>query len=439
MKWTPQDRAVLKTLSKTQSDADLSVFFGVSQPAIRRARQRFAPDSVTRRERLAVCEAVKVPEVFPMDHNGETVWIGPDGLPRKWNGHEWAVCTSPGPIGQVGPIGCSGAETSGYIDAEVVGPAGAVGPVGGCCGGCPVGEPGEPGPAGSDVDPLIEKAKTVPTEFGHIPLDVFDGDAWTKIGLVSDTHLCCREERLDALNAQYDLFVREGVRDVFHAGNIVDGYLPRINGASVLETSIDGQALYCAHHYPVRAGITTHFITGDDHEGWWQKEGFNFGAYLQMVAERLGRKDLKYIGHVEADVELRCGEFVNRMKIQHPGGGSAYARSYKGQKMVESFQGGEKPAILVQGHYHVSGYSFDRNVHIVGMPGFKDQDMFTRKQHLRCEIGGVILEFKMSSVTGAITRIRPEYNMFFDRGFYKKFLPSDGVLRGDPTVVKCGK
>jgi len=289
------------------------------------------------------------------------------------------------------------------------------------------------------VDPLIEAAKTIPAEFGNIPLDVFDGDAWTKIGLVSDTHLCCREERLDALHAQYDLFQREGVKDVFHAGNIVDGYIPRINGASVIETSIDGQALYCARNYPQRDGITTHFITGDDHEGWWQKEGFNFGAYLQMVCERLQRFDMKYIGHVEADVELKCGEFINRMKIQHPGGGSAYARSYKGQKMVESFQGGEKPAILVQGHYHVSGYSFDRNVHIVGMPGFKDQDMFTRKQHLRCEIGGVILEFKMSSQTGAITRIRPEFNMFFDRGFYKKFLPSDSMLRGAPKTIITGK
>lgn len=295
----------------------------------------------------------------------------------------------------------------------------------------------EPFPSGmgKTIDPLVEAAKQVPTEFGSIPLDVFDGDAWTKIGLVADTHLCCREERLDALNAQYDLFAREGVRDVFHAGNIVDGYVPRINGGSVIESSIDGQATYCAHHYPQRAGITTHFITGNDHEGWWQKEGFNFGAYLQMVCERLGRTDMKYIGHVEADVILSCGEHVQRMRIQHPGGGSAYARSYKGQKMVESFQGGEKPAILVQGHYHVSGYSFDRNVHIIGMPGFQEQTIFGRTKHLRYEIGGVILEFKMSSVTGAITRVRPEFNMFFDRGFYKKFLPSDNLLSNQPTIL----
>lgn len=288
------------------------------------------------------------------------------------------------------------------------------------------------------VDPLKEAAKQVPAEFGSIPLAVFDGDAWTKIGLVADTHLCCREERLDALHAQYDLFVREGVENVFHGGNIVDGYVPRINGGSVFESSVDGQAMYCAKNYPQRAGITTHFITGNDHEGWWQKEGFNFGAYLQMVCEKLGRQDMKYIGHIEADIVLTAGDFKQIMKIQHPGGGSAYARSYKGQKIVEAFQGGEKPAILAIGHYHVSGYSFDRNVHIIGLPGFQDQTIFGRTKHLRYEIGGVILELKMSSVTGAITRVRPEFNMFFDRGFYKKFIPSDEILRGEPTIIKTG-
>ena len=282
--------------------------------------------------------------------------------------------------------------------------------------------------------------KTIPLEFGKIELDLVDDDDWTRIGLVADTHLCCREERLDALNAQYDLFAREGIATVFHAGNIVDGYIPKINGHSVYAPNIDGQAIYAAKHYPQRKGIVTHFITGNDHEGWWMKEGFNFGAYLECVAkESFNRADLKYIGHVEADVVLKAGNFKQIMKIQHPGGGSAYARSYKGQKMVESFMGGEKPAMLVQGHYHVSGYSFDRNVHIIGLPGFQDQTIFGRTKHLRYEVGGVLLEFKMSSKTGAITRMRPEFTMFFDRGFYKKFLRSDELWVKSPTVVETGK
>lgn len=299
-------------------------------------------------------------------------------------------------------------------------------------------------PAGANAaeeapeDPMKKAASEVPAAFGRLPLEVFDSGGWTRLGLVSDTHLCCKEERLDALHAQYDLFVREGITTVFHAGNIVDGYLPRINGDSALATTPDAQAQYVVDKYPQREGIVTNFITGDDHESWFCP-GLNFGAYLDMVSKRAGRDDLNYIGHVEADVELRCGDHSQILKVQHPGGGSAYARSYKGQKMVESFQGGEKPAILVQGHYHVSGYSFDRNVHIVGMPGFQDQTVFGRKKHLRFEIGGCIIEFKMSPITGAITRFRPEYTMYFDRGFYKPYLKSDARLLKGHIVIDTGK
>lgn len=270
-------------------------------------------------------------------------------------------------------------------------------------------------------------------EFGYLPLNLIDGSEWVRFGLVADTHLACKECRLDTIHAQYDLFEKEGINTVLHAGNIVDGYVPRINGGSVLCSGIDDQAQYTIDNYPARKGLVTHFITGDDHEGWWMKEGFNFGAYLSMLAKEQGRTDLNYIGHVEADVEVKVkGASESTMiKVQHPGGGSAYARSYAGQKQVESLQGGEKPAILVQGHYHVSNYMNDRNVHVIGMPGFQDQTIFARKKRLRMEIGGAILEFKVNKDTGTVTRCRLEFNLFFDRGFYKHYLRSDAkVLKG---------
>lgn len=275
-------------------------------------------------------------------------------------------------------------------------------------------------------------------EFGYLPLNIIDESEWVRLGLVSDTHLACKECRLDALHTQYDLFAKEGVTTVLHAGNIVDGYIARINGDSVLETTIDGQAQYTIDNYPARKGITTHFITGDDHESWFAP-GFNFGAYLSMLAKEQGREDLLYIGHVEADVEVKVkGASASTMlKVQHPGGGSSYARSYAGQKQVESLQGGEKPAILVQGHYHVSNYMIERNIHVIGMPGFQDQTIFARKKRLRMDIGGALLEFKVHKDTGAVTRCKLEFNMFFDRGFYKPYLRSDKkILKGHLVINK---
>lgn len=285
--------------------------------------------------------------------------------------------------------------------------------------------------------PSKPKTSTLPADlpelpkpdFGRLPLACIDSGDWIRYGLLGDTHLACKEERLAELHTQFDLYAAEGIKEVFHAGNPVDGYVPRINGSSAIETSIDGQAQYFVDNYPSREGITTYYITGDDHEGWWQKEGFNFGAYLQYVAERAGRTDLKYIGHVEADVEIKHkGGASTIIKIQHPGGGSAYARSYAGQKQVEAFEGGEKPNILVQGHYHVSNYCQERNIHVVSLPGFQDQTMFARKKRLRMEVGGAILEFKVNPDDGTVTRCRVEFNRYFTRGYYKRYLKSDSKL-----------
>jgi hypothetical protein len=272
---------------------------------------------------------------------------------------------------------------------------------------------------------------------GKLSLALFGGSKWHRIGLVTDTHLACKEQRLEELHAQYDLFAREGIHTVLHAGNIVDGYIEKINGESVITATRDGQAQYVLDHYPARKGIVTHFITGDDHEGWWIQKGHNWGRDLHLLAQENGRPDLQYIGHVEADVEFKAASGKSCVcKVQHPGGGSSYARSYTGQKQVEAFEGGEKPAILVQGHYHVSNYMQDRGVHVISMPGFQDQTIFARKKRLRMEVGGAIMEFTQDE-QGAVARFRLEFNRFFTRSYYKPYLSTDAKCLRGHLVVKA--
>ncbi len=296
-------------------------------------------------------------------------------------------------------------------------------------------EDGAPIPATPKPSVEVELDVELPKpEFGHLPLNAVDAGDWFRYGLVADTHLCCKEERLAELHNQYDLFVKEGIDTVFHAGNPIDGYIARINGESVYSTTIDGQSQYFADNYPKRDGIKTYFITGDDHESWFSP-GFNIGAYMQCVAERAGRTDLQYIGHVEADVELKGPNASTIIRIQHPGGGSAYARSYTSQKICESLEGGEKPAILVLGHYHVHNFMTERNIHVINMPGFQSQTIFARKKRLRMEVGGAILEFKVNPDDGAVTRCRIEFNRYFTRGYYQRYIRSDAKLVGGHVVL----
>lgn len=247
------------------------------------------------------------------------------------------------------------------------------------------------------------------------------GDGWTVIGFVTDNHLCNKHERLDVLNAAYDTFQREGVTDVLNAGNWVEGEA-RFNRQELLVApGMDPQLAYWIDRYPAREGITTHYVTGDDHEGWWiQRECINVGEYAQMKAEKSGRNDLKYVGHVEADIELKAKGGSAVARLMHPGGGSAYALSYAPQKLVESFQGGEKPAILFIGHYHKWDYCFPREVHCISGGCTVDQTAFLRKNKIAAHVGFSLVKFQQDKADGHITRLSVEWVPYFDRGYYER-------------------
>jgi hypothetical protein len=250
--------------------------------------------------------------------------------------------------------------------------------------------------------------------------DFFDG-RWYKFGLVSDTHLYSKYARLDVLNCLYDIFSREKIRVVWHAGNPVEGECKFNKFDLVGPAGFEAAAEYFARNYPQRNdGIVTRFITGDDHEGWWiNREGINIGARLQQTAEELGRKDLQWIGHMEADVFLKAPKGQAWMKIMHCGGGTAYAISYIVQKIVESFQGGEKPHILLVGHPHKFDHGYPREIHTVQAGCVQDQTPFMRKLKLQAHVGGCIISFHQA-VTGEINRFRAEWIPYYDRGFYEK-------------------
>ena len=249
--------------------------------------------------------------------------------------------------------------------------------------------------------------------------DFFDGKDF-KFGALGDTHLYSKYERLDVLNALYDIYEREGITTVYHTGNAVDGEF-RFNKFDLQGPSgIGPQIEYFAKNYPQREGITTYFITGDDHEGWWiNREAVNIGKLMQDTAESLGRTDLKFIGHVETDIILRAPKGEAVMRVMHPGGGSAYATSYTAQKIVESFQGGEKPHILLIGHYHKLEYGYPREVHVVQTGCTQDQTPFMRKQKIQAHVGGTIIRFHQAN-TGEINRFSVEFFPFYDRKFYEK-------------------
>lgn len=108
------------------------------------------------------------------------------------------------------------------------------------------------------------------------------------------------------------------------------------------------------------------------------------------------------------------------MRVVHPGGGSSYAISYTDQKRVESYQGGEKPSIELAGHYHKFNYGYPREVHAMQTGCTCDQTMFMRKKKLAAHVGFTVVKIAQDSKDGHVTRFSPEWNPFYDNGYYKK-------------------
>jgi len=273
-----------------------------------------------------------------------------------------------------------------------------------------------------ELDGPLVSYYNVPEQGGEKRIDtrLYFGDDWIRFGALSDSHFSNKHARLDAAEALFDIYDREGIRLVFHAGNWIDGYKEKINRFEILPGH-QGVTAQCEHFiktWPRRDGIVTEFIAGDDHEGWFSQDvGIDVGAYLEMTAREHGRQDLVHLGYKEHDVYFEAPEGATRMRITHPGGGSAYAVSYSVQKEIESYQGGDKPAVLLVGHYHKAEYLPVRNVHAVQCGCLCDQTLFMRKRKLQAHVGGWIIEMKQGP-QGEIIRFRAEWIPFFDKGFY---------------------
>jgi hypothetical protein len=271
---------------------------------------------------------------------------------------------------------------------------------------------GDAGGIAMDSVPLSSRPNT------HIhDLTEYAGQ-WVRFGVCGDKHLGNMHSRLDVMELLYSLYEAEGITTVYDTGNWIDGEC-RFNKGELLASGMDGQLDYMIDNHPQRKGITTYMVAGDDHEGWYQqRECLEIGRYMQLRAKDSGRDDLQYLGYAEALIELKAARGSRWMMVNHPGGGSSYAVSYTSQKYVESLQGGEKPAVILQGHYHKINFGFPREVFVVDTGTCCDQTLFMRKKKLQAHVGGWIVEL-MQAPDGRILRFRPEFFPFYDRGFYE--------------------
>jgi hypothetical protein len=235
---------------------------------------------------------------------------------------------------------------------------------------------------------------------------------------IGDLHAGSKYTRWDVREDMVRLAEASGVQAILETGNWIEGEA-RFNRYDLEAVGLEQQIELLARKHP-RTKLPIYAVTGDDHEGWYaQREGIDVGKYCAN-AMRVAGFDWRDLGYMEAHVTLRNynSGMTSTLAVVHPGGGSSYALSYSIQKIVESYEGGEKPAVAFYGHYHKLWAGLIRNVWCIQTGCAQDQTPFMRKKRLEAHVGGTLVDLTQDPRTGAIISMRPELLRYFNRGYY---------------------
>ncbi len=233
----------------------------------------------------------------------------------------------------------------------------------------------------------------------------------TKLCVVSDTHLGNIHQQLHLLNKVYEEASKREIDTVLHCGDLVDGdYLAirKEQGRQMFLRGFDEQAGYVVDMYPEVDGIKTKFILGSHDETHYKNGGATLGYWIPKC-----RKDMEYLGQDTATIDVNGVSIT----LDHPGDGSSKGLSYKLQTRIEELESGQKPKILLVGHYHKSYYFSYRNIQGIEVPCFCDKTQFQQKKGLTNIIGAYFLDI-YSDNKGNIQFFEPEEMLFNNKDMW---------------------
>lgn len=257
-----------------------------------------------------------------------------------------------------------------------------------------------------------DKTKTKPDKFTVFEnlaptthIQEWSGNQVLSFGLISDTHINSKYTQLTYLQKFYEICSQRGIKDIYHVGDIDEGEQMRTGHQYECYTQgADDHISEIVANYPCLDEIVTHFITGNHDSSIYKRCGVDIGEIIAMK-----RKDMKYLGRDCARIEITPNCIL---ELRHPWDGTAYALSYKPQKMIDGMEADSKPNILAIGHYHKLEYLFYRNVHCFQAGCFQTQTPFTRGKGISVHLGGWIITVEVDK-RGYIQRIVPEMIPFY--------------------------
>jgi predicted phosphodiesterase len=221
---------------------------------------------------------------------------------------------------------------------------------------------------------------------------------------LGDTHIGSTYFHDELLTAAFDEGKDQGCQFMIHTGDLLEGMSGR--PGQVYELEDIGYARQRDHaRVLLKSWGLPFYLVGGNHSNWINTKG---GMGIDVEEDLCRELDgAHYLGMHEGDLVLNGVT----LKLWHGEDGSSYATSYRVQKIIEAFTGGEKPQALFCGHTHKALYLFDRNVHALSTGCIQKQSGFMRMKKLAAHVGFWIVEMTIGD--GEIKRFTPTFYPFY--------------------------
>lgn len=218
----------------------------------------------------------------------------------------------------------------------------------------------------------------------EIQIPKFEGKHY-KFLVMSDTHLGSKYSLGEWLPSIFQEAKESGCQFILHCGDLVDGLCPSRAKTHIYE--LDKIGYKAQKDYAIslfrECELPIYIISGN-HDAWYTDMGANI---VEDICNAI--PNMMYLGHDQADILLGHA----KVRLFHGGDANSYAHSYRLQKIVESYMGGDKPNLLFAGHVHKMCYIFERNIHALDVPCLQRQSAWMKSKKIAAHMGYLIVEF----------------------------------------------
>jgi predicted phosphodiesterase len=233
----------------------------------------------------------------------------------------------------------------------------------------------------------------------------FSGDK-ILFGVASDWHVGSAYTDDDRISALAEFYKKEGASLLLIPGDLTEGMSGRDGHVYELKhIGYKAQKAAAIRALEQFCFLDVKLISGN-HDLWYAAKA-NMGALIvEDICAELSH--CEYLGEHEGSIYLNGA----RADLWHGEDGSAYALSYRIQKIVESLEGGSKPQMIFAGHDHKAEYIPNlRNIQAVESGCVQRQTPWMRRKKLAAHEGAWLIEATIKDKE--VRRFKAEWIPFY--------------------------